>query len=382
MHMTVSIFTPTHDSRWLVEAYESIKDQDFDEWVILYTHGATQIDFGDKRVKGWVLDEAPESVGFAKNFCCYHAAGDILLELDHDDLLMPDAVQEVRRAFERDHSVGYVYSDYLTCTTDFQKTMRMREEEGWIFREVEFKGHRIEEVVSFDQTPYTIVKGWFSPIHLRAFRSDAYKAVCGHNPNLKSLDDLDLSCKLYCATKLKHIQRSLYVYRMHESNLSFSRTYADYAGSHFLGIHDRYLLPAAVKWAKTYRLAIRDLGQNLEGQWNVQDDSVGVLRAFNVFQFAADPVHVMLEAYRVLAPGGYLFVWVPSTDGPDGFADPSALSHWNENSFLYYTTVEKNRYIDCPVRFQEVRRYTRDGTAFACLMKMDDKARRAGRILI
>lgn len=43
--MKLSIFTATHDSKYLKEVYETIKDQDFYEWVVLYNHSAEKINF-------------------------------------------------------------------------------------------------------------------------------------------------------------------------------------------------------------------------------------------------------------------------------------------------------------------------------------------------
>ena len=71
-----------------------------------------------------------------------------------------------------------------------------------------------------------------------------------------------------------------------------------------------------------------------------------------------DSLHTMREMYRVLAPGGYAVLSVPSTDGRGAFQDPTHVSFWNENSFLYYTDREWAKYIDCPVRFQAIRLFT------------------------
>jgi hypothetical protein len=66
----------------------------------------------------------------------------------------------------------------------------------------------------------------------------------------------------------------------------------------------------------------------------------------------------MKELYRVLAPGGYALIQVPSTDGRGAFQDPTHVSFWNENSFLYYTNRDWAQYIDTPVRFQAMRLFT------------------------
>ncbi len=67
----------------------------------------------------------------------------------------------------------------------------------------------------------------------------------------------------------------------------------------------------------------------------------------------------MSEIHRVLAPGGWAFIQVPSTDGRGAFQDPTHVSYWNENSFLYYTDRYLANFIDNKtVRFQEYRKQT------------------------
>jgi O-antigen biosynthesis protein len=53
----------------------------------------------------------------------------------------------------------------------------------------------------------------------------------------------------------------------------------------------------------------------------------------------------MNEAYRVLAPGGFMFVEVPSTEGRGAYQDPTHVSFWNSNSFWYWTDNGFHQYI-------------------------------------
>jgi predicted SAM-dependent methyltransferase len=101
-----------------------------------------------------------------------------------------------------------------------------------------------------------------------------------------------------------------------------------------------------------------DISCDLNERWPFEDDSIGVVRAYDIFEHLRDPLHTMKELYRVLAPGGYALIQVPSTDGRGAFQDPTHVSYWNENSFLYYTDHEKARFIHTPVRFQSMRLYT------------------------
>jgi len=51
-------------------------------------------------------------------------------------------------------------------------------------------------------------------------------------------------------------------------------------------------------------------------------------------------VRVIEEIYRVLINGGTFESVTPSTDGRGAFQDPTHLSFWNRNSWLYYMDDE------------------------------------------
>jgi len=373
--MTLSLFTPTHDTRFLRELYESIRHQPFYEWVIVYNNGAEPIDFKDDRVKTFVLDFAPEWVGPLKKYACDRCTGDILLEMDHDDLLMPTAIEQTIEAF-RDPEVGFVYSNAIHCTADFKPIQRFNPAYGWEYRPVHYKGHQLEEHVSFPPTPNAVGRIWFAPNHLRAFRKSLYDQIGGHSKDMRILDDLDLMCRMYKVSKFKHIDKGLYIYRVHGKN-SWLRFNAEIQQNVYR-IHDQYIEDLCMRWSDLKGLRKIDLGGaidskpgyetvdihegdincDLNERWPFEDDSIGLVRAHDIFEHLRDPIHTMKELYRVLAPGGYALIQVPSTDGRGAFQDPTHVSYWNENSFLYYTDHQKARFIGTPVRFQSMRLYT------------------------
>ena len=373
--MRISIFTATHDPRYLREAYDSIKAQVFDEWVVLYNGKATPIGFEDARVKEIVDKGGPLWVGRLKGVACAHCTGDILLELDHDDLLTPDAVSEVRKSFE-DNNIGFAYSNTIHCTMDGQPNQHFNECFGWRYRPYNHNGIEIEEHISFDPTPDSISRIWYAPNHLRAFRKSVYDAIGGYNKDMRILDDLDLMCRLYQVTTFKHIDRGLYIYRVHGENtwLKFNKEIQQ----NVYRIYDKYIEQLVTRWADLNGLAKIELGGrfgcmkgytsvdlksadvvcNLDNDWPFKDSSVGVIRSFDTFEHLKSNIHTMKECHRVLAPGGWVICQVPSTDGRGAFQDPTHISFWNENSFLYYTNKRLGQYIDSPVRFQAPRIYT------------------------
>lgn len=402
--LRVSIFTPSHNTAFLDDVYHSIKNQPFYEWIILLNNGATYQN-GDPRVRIVRDDVESAYVGYLKWRCCQLATGDILLELDHDDILLPNCVAEVVKAFE-DPTVGLVYSNTVRATGDFKPSERFREGNGWKYRLFKFRGQELDEYVAFDPTPSSVSRIWFAPDHVRAFRKSVYDAVGGHSRKMRVLDDQDLMCRMYLVSEFKHIDKPLYLYRITNDNtwLNRNREIQD----NTLRIHDQYIEKMTAAWADRNGLRKIDLGGRLNAAtgfetvdlkdadvvcdlneaWPFEDNSVGIVRAYDVFEHLRDSVHTMKELHRVLAPGGYAIIQVPSTDGRGAFQDPTHVSFWNQNSFAYYTDERWAKYIDTPVRFQAIRSFTTDNDengvcwAKAHLVKIVGDERVPGQLLI
>lgn len=367
----ISIFTPTHDTKHLKDAYDSIKNQPFDEWVIVLNKGAqVQSEIQeDPRVK--VYNFESDYVGALKKYACSKCTGDILLELDHDDLLIDGAIEEVKKAFE-DPEIGFVYSNCAQFKDDFQKVDRFLYSYGWRYREFDYKGHQLNECISFPATPTSVSRIWFAPDHLRAWRKSVYEKAGGHSDKMRVLDDLDLMCRTYLETKFFHIDKCLYLYRITGENTWIKHN--SEIQSNVMRIYNQYVEKMALKddglkidlggrfscppGYSSVDLKNADYICDLNKKWCFADSSVSVVRAFDVFEHLKDPIHTMKELSRVLKPGGVAFIQVPSTDGRGAFQDPTHISFWNENSFLYYTNHDWSQYIDTPVHFQAVQLFT------------------------
>jgi len=68
------------------------------------------------------------------------------------------------------------------------------------------------------------------------------------------------------------------------------------------------------------------------------DEDVAEVRAFDFLEHIplGKSVAVIEEIWRVLVPGGLFEHMTPSTDGRGAFQDPTHLSFWNINSWLYF----------------------------------------------
>ena len=68
------------------------------------------------------------------------------------------------------------------------------------------------------------------------------------------------------------------------------------------------------------------------------DDSADTIYAIDFLEHIpiGKTVAMVEEIYRVLKPGGMLIHFTPSTDGRGAFQDPTHVSFWNINSWLYF----------------------------------------------
>lgn len=369
----ISVITPTNNPEYLGEAYKSLTAQSVKRWEwIVIPNGGAMWGCEDPRVKVYP-SETTGSVGALKRFACERAKGDILVELDHDDMLTPNALGQIKDAF-KDKSVGMVYTN---CAEFFMPDWRPNSYKaifGWRYRPREFYGHEVQEALYFPPTPLGMSHVNFAPNHARAWRTKDYWRIGGHDPSLPVADDHDLCCRMYLDSKLAHIDDCLYLYRIHDTNTWRTRN----AEVQRLAwqTSDKYRRRLVERWCNLEGLPMVDLGAGFdkpEGYIGLdlrnadiccdareglpfEDNSVGMIRAHDFLEHLPDKVAIMNEIYRVLVPGGWLFSLTPSSDGRGAFQDPTHVSFWNQNSFWYYTKAGFSKYVpEIKCRFQTRR---------------------------
>jgi glycosyltransferase involved in cell wall biosynthesis len=235
----LSIFTPTNGpATFILRAYRSLRKQTYDnwEWVLLedtdelcsktreIIHQITQ---ADPRVRAVSSTRSTGRVGYLKKQLAELCRGDVLLELDHDDELTSHALQHIATASLRFPDCGMFYTDwaelvdgvdeqwyadtfafsfgrYITQFVDGAKRL--------VAVAPELNGHTVRHIVSM-------------PNHLRAWRTDFYRSIGGHNPNLPIADDYELTLRSFLATRVVHIHHCSYIqhFRSDNSNTQFAR---------------------------------------------------------------------------------------------------------------------------------------------------------------
>lgn len=416
--ISVTTALPQTHVPFIYDAYKSLCEQTVQdwEWVIVENNGGeVPADIqDDKRVKVIKYNNNLEEricIGAVKFLANSSVSNELIVELDGDDFLLPIALERVIEVF-KDPEVHYAYSN--NC--DFNDKWESRyfsEYWGWKKREFIYEGHKLWEMRDFEPCAQNFRYIYWQPDHLKAWRKSSYMELGGHDPKIFVCDDQDLCCRYYIkygAKGFKFIDECLYMYRMHSNNSCV--VYNKDVQINGEALYKKYIYSMAERWAEDENLLKVDLGGglfpkknyltvdyrdtanikcDLNDTWPLPDNSVGVLRASHIVEHLKDPIHTMNEAYRILAPGGFMFIDVPSTDGRGAFQDPTHCSWWNENSFSYYTNQQYAVYIQPQFKgkFQVSRLFTYKikpdipvVRADLIAVKTPYKEKAAGRILI
>ena len=368
--MKFSIITPSHKYQsYFDELYSSIKTQTYSnwEWVVYLngefkkTHLSNEI-LEDERVKIFEDYEGNTNIGYVKNKAFSLGTGEVLVEVDHDDILTPDCLEELAKAFEENPECGFVYSDNATYHMNAE-FIPYNPVFGWTYRDFEWNDKKLIAMNSFPASSHSVSYIWYAPDHVRAWRKDIYDEIGGHNVELSICDDHELMIRTYLETSFYHIPKVLYIYRITGDNSWLERNEAIQIKTKEL--HNQYAQLLAEKDADARGLLKIDIGGglfpkagyttidqedadiicNLDDGIPLEDNTVGVLNASHVIEHLKDPIKTMREIHRVLAHGGWAFIEVPSTDGRGAWQDPTHVSYWNENSFWYYTKQSHAQFI-------------------------------------
>jgi hypothetical protein len=359
--VTVSVFTPSHRPEHLADCYASLAAQTHEDWEWIVLLNGKAKDWAppqpDARVKVHRASSRSKAIGALKREACALASGDILLELDHDDVLASNCLSEVVATFAQQPGAVLVYSDFAQIDEHGQpEHTRFEAAFGWEYDTRSVDG--VDQLVcsSLEPSPHNVGLIWYAPNHVRAFRRSAYDLVDGFDAELTVLDDQDLMIRLYLVGDFVRIPKCLYLQRWHGANTQRDPKTNAFIQQETVRIYFDAIEPLSLAWSARRGLAAitlttpTSIGSTvMAGQPEVAtvmidpanprfeygDSSVGVIEAADVLQRVPDRAAFLNECYRVLTHGGLLLTSTPSTDGRGAFQDPSHVAFYNENSFSY-----------------------------------------------
>lgn len=235
-----SVFTPTYmTGDRLLRTYESVKNQTYPhwEWIVIddspSNHTETwdilmSIASQDHRVKPYkIYPVTGGNVGEAKNRACSMANGNWLIELDHDDYLLPDLMVKCFEAINEFPDAGFLYTDVAEVYEDGQMrayTSTIGQKEDWYANPnntfvwaygghewIDWNGtsyicHRYPEI-----NPKTIRFNIGMPNHARVWKKEVYDKIGKHNRFISVTDDFELIIRTFLNTRMVHIKQMLYL---------------------------------------------------------------------------------------------------------------------------------------------------------------------------
>ena len=231
----VSIFTSTYNTgKSILKTYHSLSSQTYTNWEWVVVDDCTtsetfsllqNIAKTDSRVKVYTFNTKTQgNIGEAKYRAAMLCTGELLVELDHDDYLLPDACLHIIKAFNQYPEAGFFYSDSVELNKDYSVRGYGPD---WAFgygsyREdtIEFFGRRRVKVpVTPPINPKTIRHIVGVPNHVRVWNRKFYMSIGGHNRSLTVVDDYELIIRTFLNTRMVYIPLTLYV-QMFDGNNS------------------------------------------------------------------------------------------------------------------------------------------------------------------
>lgn len=235
----VSIITPIYNTKEkLLRTYQSVVSQNHKNWEWVLVNDSTdnvtlRIAEGlakqDPRVRVYDFKEKTQGIiGEAKYRACVLSRGNYILELDHDDYLMPFALDKMLEGFRTYPDAGFVYSD---CVETDEAYNSLTYGEGFCFgygsyREETHMGITFKVADTSNINPMTIRHIVGVPNHFRAWKRDIYFQAGGHNRRLSIADDYELLVRTFLITKFVKIPLCCYLQFYHGGN-SQNATRAD-----------------------------------------------------------------------------------------------------------------------------------------------------------
>jgi len=227
----ISFFTPTYNTGTkLWNTYNSLKNQTYSnwEWVVVddssdsgYTYDiARQIASIDERVKVYSFKEKSKGIiGESKYRAACLCTGEILAELDHDDIVLEHMAEYLNEAQQTHPQVGFFYSDCIEVDENYNS---LTYPEGFAFGygsyyDFEWKGKVFKAAKECNINPKTIRHIVSVPNHIRAWRRSTYFQIGGHNRRLTIADDYELIVRTFLNTTMCRIAYPGYLQFIYEN---------------------------------------------------------------------------------------------------------------------------------------------------------------------
>ena len=228
-----SIFTTCYESyEKILRAYRSVMNQRFIdwEWIVLDdTPDDVHFQFlkkklTDARVRLYKRSENSGNIGNVKNEAVSLCRGKYVLELDHDDEILPDVLKDAVDLFEKNEDVGFVYMDFTNVYENG---------ENFCYGDLVCKGYGayyceklngkwVYVYITPNINNVTLSHLTCCPNHPRIWRRDVLMNAGNYSEFLPICDDFEILLRTAAITKMAKICKLGYVQYMNNNNNNFS----------------------------------------------------------------------------------------------------------------------------------------------------------------
>lgn len=234
----VSVFTPTYKTGdKIYRPFNSLKKQTYDnwEWVVFDDSPDNETfekisDFNkeEHRISLYKSNKNSGNIGEVKHRCCALAKGDILVELDHDDELTPNALELIVKGFGTYPECGFAYTDWVELFDD-KKPAIYNSGFGYgygSYRKEVVEGYgELHVCQAMNINPKTVRHLVGLPNHIRAWKRDVYNEIGGYSRNCIIADDFELLINTFLKTKMLKIPQLGYIQYYQKSGIKNTQDY-------------------------------------------------------------------------------------------------------------------------------------------------------------
>ena len=229
-----SLFTTCYNSYdKIIRAYDSIKKQVLKdwEWVILddspddlHFTFLKNLFIKDHRIRLYKRSENSGNIGNVKNEAVSLCRGKYVIEMDHDDEILPDVLMDATNVFEEDESIGFIYMDFINIYENkknfrysdwfglgYSGYYRQKYDNNWVYvgSTPNINNVTLSHIVSV-------------PNHPRIWRKSELLKMGNYSEFLPVSDDYELLLRTAVNTKMTKIHKLGYVQYMNNDNNNFS----------------------------------------------------------------------------------------------------------------------------------------------------------------
>ena len=169
-------------------------------------------------------DRNSGNIGNVKNETIGLCRGKYILELDHDDIILPDVLKDATDAFKETPDVGFIYMDFINIYENW---------ESFIYGGMLCKGYAAYYLQKYNNkwvhvyiTPnvnnVTLSHLACCPNHPRIWRRDLMFQLENYSEFLPICDDFEILLKTVINTKIIKIHKFGYIQFMNANNNNFS----------------------------------------------------------------------------------------------------------------------------------------------------------------